>query len=214
MSNAFHTRKCVQCGCNFYLSESEINFYTSKNLSLPKRCKACREKNKAEKNHQSSSQHYREFNVISPKAKKITAFLIASILYFTYMFSQSIRISPALWVFICVLLIGLVLLIVNLFFKIRIQEFDTSYFKHTFYDTNSMTKHYIKHGREVSCGSMEEYLRKANLLIENPYAMKKIQKEDGDTAYFYPQTNEFAVVAKAGYIRTYFKADLHYFNKQ
>ena len=32
-------RICKQCGKEFELSQSEINFYNSKNLSLPKRCK-------------------------------------------------------------------------------------------------------------------------------------------------------------------------------
>lgn len=40
---------CKQCGKEFELSQSEINFYRSKNLSLPKRCKECREKNKQPK---------------------------------------------------------------------------------------------------------------------------------------------------------------------
>lgn len=39
-------RVCKQCGKSFELSESEIAFYKSKNLNLPKRCKACRQANK------------------------------------------------------------------------------------------------------------------------------------------------------------------------
>lgn len=37
---------CKQCGKEFELSESEIEFYKSKNLHIPKRCKECREANK------------------------------------------------------------------------------------------------------------------------------------------------------------------------
>lgn len=37
---------CKQCGKEFELPESEISFYKSKGLELPKRCKSCREKNK------------------------------------------------------------------------------------------------------------------------------------------------------------------------
>ena len=40
------TKKCVQCNKPFNISDSEIEFYESKNLSLPKRCKECRDKNK------------------------------------------------------------------------------------------------------------------------------------------------------------------------
>ena len=43
------TRKCVQCGKIFTLNDSEIDFYNSKNLDLPKRCKTCREINKGKK---------------------------------------------------------------------------------------------------------------------------------------------------------------------
>ncbi len=39
-------RTCVQCGNEFELTNSEVDFYKKKNLSLPKRCQACREKNK------------------------------------------------------------------------------------------------------------------------------------------------------------------------
>ncbi|MDE7268496.1 MAG: zinc-ribbon domain containing protein [Lachnospiraceae bacterium] len=39
-------RTCKQCGKEFELPESEISFYKSKGLELPKRCKSCREKNK------------------------------------------------------------------------------------------------------------------------------------------------------------------------
>ena len=39
-------RICKQCGVEFEISDSEIEFYKNKNLSLPKRCKQCRNKNK------------------------------------------------------------------------------------------------------------------------------------------------------------------------
>ena len=39
-------RKCVECGKEFELPQSEINFFKKKGLNLPKRCKECREKKK------------------------------------------------------------------------------------------------------------------------------------------------------------------------
>ena len=39
-------KKCSQCGKEFFLSDSEIDFYNKKNLNLPKRCKECRNANK------------------------------------------------------------------------------------------------------------------------------------------------------------------------
>ena len=40
------TRKCKQCGKEFTISDSEIEFYKNKGLNTPKRCKECREANK------------------------------------------------------------------------------------------------------------------------------------------------------------------------
>ena len=77
-----------------------------------------------------------------------------------------------------------------------------------------MVRHYVKHGEEVGCKSMEDYLVKANLTINNPSALTKQQKDDGDYVYFYEKTGDFAVVANAGYIRTYYKATRKYFDKQ
>lgn len=37
-------QKCVSCGKQFTLTDREINFFNSKNLDLPKRCKTCRAK--------------------------------------------------------------------------------------------------------------------------------------------------------------------------
>ncbi len=39
-------RTCKQCGKEFVITQSEIHFYKSKNLSIPKRCKECRQSNK------------------------------------------------------------------------------------------------------------------------------------------------------------------------
>ena len=39
-------QKCVSCGRQFTLTDSEIDFYNNKNFDLPKRCEECREKRK------------------------------------------------------------------------------------------------------------------------------------------------------------------------
>ena len=49
-------RTCKQCGKEFALSESEIRFYQSKGLELPKRCKSCRDKNKGRSAHAEENQ--------------------------------------------------------------------------------------------------------------------------------------------------------------
>lgn len=42
-------RTCKQCGKQFELTDSEIQFYRSKGLDLPKRCPECRAENRAAK---------------------------------------------------------------------------------------------------------------------------------------------------------------------
>lgn len=44
-------RTCKQCGKEFELTESELNFYRKKNLAFPKRCAECRKQNRTAKNH-------------------------------------------------------------------------------------------------------------------------------------------------------------------
>lgn len=39
-------RNCRDCGEPFFMYKSEVEFFESKNLPLPKRCKGCREKRK------------------------------------------------------------------------------------------------------------------------------------------------------------------------
>lgn len=49
-------RTCVQCGKEFEMNQSEINFYKKKKLSLPKRCKECREMNKSAKKEKTEEE--------------------------------------------------------------------------------------------------------------------------------------------------------------
>lgn len=44
--NKSENRVCVDCGVNFTLTEDEIEFYKSNDLTLPKRCKKCRNERK------------------------------------------------------------------------------------------------------------------------------------------------------------------------
>ena len=42
----WHKHKCKDCGSEFYMTYKEVHFYEDKELSLPKRCKVCRDKRK------------------------------------------------------------------------------------------------------------------------------------------------------------------------
>ena len=212
-------KTCVQCGKTFQISESEKQFFESKNLTLPKRCRECREKNKNSGNSQKNTKatkntsKYNSYYVKKDKTVTLTtviltiivalvAFILKTDITFTIITSG-------------VALLSLIKYILGLGKgKVFIQEFDTSIYKYTFYDTNSMVKHYVKHGEQTNCNSMEDYLYKANMVIVDKKSLTKEQKKDGDRIYYNNRTKEFVVIAKAGYVRTYFIASDKYYNKQ
>ena len=213
-------RKCVQCGKSFTISDSELEFFKSKNLSIPKRCKECRDNNKALNNaSQNKIKPSNNPNSYKSYYKKKPAKADLSTLFVAVLFALASIILKLDIVFTigasAVAVISLLKYILtsekrNVF----IQEFDTSIYKYTFYNTESMVNHYVKHGDETDCKSMEDYLYKANMVAINKGNLTKRQKKDGDLVYYNPQTNEFVVIAQAGYLRTYFKTSLNYYNKQ
>lgn len=85
-----------------------------------------------------------------------------------------------------------------------------------FRNKNLLTQHYEKHGREMGFASAADYEKAASDVVNNPAALHKIEKEDGDDVYYVESTNEFVVVSTDGYIRTYFLPDrgIDYYNKQ
>lgn len=87
---------------------------------------------------------------------------------------------------------------------------------YTFRSKDQLEDHYQKHGIEMGFKSAEEYQQAANRVISNPDTLHKLEAEDGDDVYFLERTNEFVIVSKAGYIRTYFYPSdgIDYFNRQ
>lgn len=79
-----------------------------------------------------------------------------------------------------------------------------------------LNSHYEKHGIEMGFDSPKEYEAAASDVINNPDALHKIEKEDGDGVYYVEATNEFVILSKDGYIRTYFlpSAGIKYYNRQ
>ena len=77
--------------------------------------------------------------------------------------------------------------------------------------------HYEKHGHEFGNITKEEYLQKANDLInsDSPDILTKYE-DDGDFMYFNKKTDEFLVLSPDGYIRTYFipTDGIDYWNRQ
>ncbi len=85
-----------------------------------------------------------------------------------------------------------------------------------FRSPEKMIEHLSEHGKETACDSAEEYLIKANAVIQNPESQSKYETDEGDNdkIYYLSQTGEIVFVSTDGYIRTYFVADDEYFERQ
>lgn len=88
--------------------------------------------------------------------------------------------------------------------------------EYTFRSKDQLEDHYQRHGIEMGFGSAEEYQQAASRVINDPGALHKLEAEDGDDVYYLERSNEFVIVSKAGYIRTYFYPSdgIDYFNRQ
>ena len=95
------------------------------------------------------------------------------------------------------------------------QESD-DYVRYYFRNDKLLTQHYEKHGIEMGFDSKEDYEKAASDVVNNPAALHKTEKEDGDYVYYVEKTNEFVIVSTDGYLRTYFNpnAGISYYNRQ
>ncbi len=89
---------------------------------------------------------------------------------------------------------------------------------------NNATNHFKKHGKEFGFKTEEEYVAAAVAFTSHPPPeVMQNRQSDGDFAFYNPQTAEYAVKSKRGFIRTYFKlnpyihgydSNTEYFNAQ
>lgn len=79
-----------------------------------------------------------------------------------------------------------------------------------------LNSHFEKHGIEMGFDTAAEYEAAASAVVNNKDALHKTEKEDGDDVYYLEDTNEFVIVSKDGYIRTYFNPSdgIRYYNRQ
>lgn len=93
---------------------------------------------------------------------------------------------------------------------------EENYVEYSFRNKKLWEEHYEKHGIDMGFANKEDYAEAANKVINNPDSLYKVEKEDGDDIFYLEETNEFVVVSKDGYIRTYFNPDKgkKYFDKQ
>ena len=98
--------------------------------------------------------------------------------------------------------------------------FDNNYIEYYFRTEKQLEQHFQKHGYEFEGDfdyeTAEDYEIGASDVINNPDALYKTEADDGDGVYYLEGTNEFVVLSKDGYIRTYFRpsAGIDYFNRQ
>lgn len=202
-------KKCIQCGREFTLTDSEIKFYKSKNFDLPKRCEECRKNNKQHKNGNSSAVKKQNNKNLSENfdGKK----------------SKSGKNSKlyGLIALVIVVLISVIYPLLNngdgkdtknqYTQNANEYSYSTSY---RFRNQKLLDEHYEKHGREMGFSSAAEYEAAAAKVINNPNAQTKTEKEDGDGVYFIESTGEFVILSTDGFIRTYYIADKDYFLRQ
>lgn len=199
-------RTCKQCGKEFDLSQSEINYYKSKNLSVPKRCKDCREANKQAKGNSSPLKHVSYQNSKNDKPQ-----------------SHSNQSSSALTKLLSIA--GIILLVIfgawSYFSDDNNNDTNSTYSSSvsggvSFRNADLLNEHYQKHGVEMGFSSAKEYENAASKVVGNDKSLHKTEAEDGDDVYYLESTNEFVIVSTDGYIRTYFKPDdgIEYYNRQ
>ena len=95
----------------------------------------------------------------------------------------------------------------------KVNKVDKEY---RFRSKKLLNQHYEKHGYDMGFKNAAAYEAAASKVINNPDALTKTEKEDGDYVYYVEATNEFVVLSKDGYIRTYFEPDrgIDYYNRQ
>lgn len=203
------TRTCQQCGKEFTLTDSEMEFYKEKGLQLPKRCKACRAANKADgqKPQTSASAAGGKKSKRTPKSiVAIVALAIVALFFGDGLLPEGGGASDPTPPYQSSVVdespdpastgaVGQVL---------------------SFRNDDLLEQHYEKHGIEMGFSSAEDYERAASDVANSKSALHKTEEEDGDDVYYIEDTNEFVVVSSDGYLRTYFypSAGLDYFNRQ
>lgn len=200
-------RTCKQCGKEFVITQSEINFYKSKNLSIPKRCKECRQSNKKRReNAEKAGTSIQRTPVAesvpktksTPVTKIVTAVLIVIAVIYAVFFGDSNDNQS------------------NMPNATSDATIQTDVLELEFRSEKLLNEHYEKHGIEMGFSSAEEYEEAAEDVVENSDALRKTEAEDGDFVYYLEETNEFVIISPDGYIRTYFcpSDGIDYYNRQ
>jgi len=223
-------RVCKECGKEFELAPGEIKFYKSKNLALPKRCKECRDKNKAASHNTGSpDQSYNNntgdtditstaFNTDSTYNSAASQQPETSNNKLTGLKGRIVTAAAIIILFIAVITGKVFLGNGTTGSSNGSPSYESGENKGLlqFRNENYLVEHFEKHGKEFSYTTKEEYLAGANKVISSSNVLHKTEAEDGDDVYYLEETNEFVIVSTDGYIRTYFKPEdgIDYYNRQ
>lgn len=228
---------CKQCGKEFELEPSEIEFYQKKNLALPKRCKECRERNKQGGNRKEEQQKV----VRQEKETKIPE-NAGETSKPQSVESKKSEPKKSIYGVAAAVLVAIAALLGS-YFGLDLTGADTGNDRPqnaitqneksageesasskdadkpvhnlTFRNDNLLESHYQKHGIEMGFASAKEYEEAANVVLDHPDILHKTEAEDGDDVYYLEATNELVIVSTDGYLRTYFNpsAGIDYFNR-
>lgn len=209
-------RVCKQCGKEFEMTQHEIQFYKKKKLSLPKRCRACREKNKeAKKTGPDKEESRSTVSQGTNSMEKTPSTRREPLQKKRETAANRIGLIAALFLVICSAVAG-----INPFSSDSQEPADKanviSAEELEFRSEKLLEEHFEKHGMEMGFISAEEYEDAAAEVVANSEVLHKTEKEDGDDVYYLEETNEFVVVSTDGYIRTYFEPEdgMEYFERQ
>jgi len=219
-------RICKECGKEFELSPGEIQFYNSKNLALPKRCKGCREKNSQGKKavhgsvpeENSTGRQDRKASQDTSQGNNINNDTQGNIQHNVREGAQQgkTRLANGRNKFVTAAVLVICIIAVLSGRQLSINENDNNISSYKFRNSTYLTEHFEKHNSDFDYATEEEYLAGANRVISADNVLHKTEAEDGDDVYYLEDTNEFVIVSTDGYIRTYFKPEdgIEYFNRQ
>ncbi len=205
-------RICVSCGKQFVIEDKEKQFYIKNGLTLPKRCKSCREKSKKVKNAAKRSAD-KKFLV------SLTLLGVAAANIFTgFSYYKNGEFLKAVTNF-CIAFTFFLVFCIALIKKSKKPKTEEligimNEFPLGFSNPETFLEHYNKHKDETKSHSPREYLSKANRVVSSKKSLKKTEKEDGDMIYFDSATGEIVFVSKFDKIRTYYVSDYDYFKRQ
>ena len=204
------TKKCVSCGKQFTVTDSELAFYKSKGLQPPKRCRECRETKKLRNQKKNSRSAWTVFPLLAGLVLALCAFIL---------FKMNGETSRPFFIIggLSVLFVVLFLLLVIRHFRLVSDKnliLAASDVKYKFRSTAEFKQHFKKHGAETGCRTPKKYIEKANRVIRGKNSISKREKEDGDAVWFDVKTGEIVFLSQQGFIRSYYISDMDYFERQ